>query len=275
MSTPSQRDLKQKAAAAYNAAADWYDAPENSFWDRFGTRTVERLALRAGMHVLDVCSGSGASALPAAQAVGPTGSVVAVDAAGELMARLEAKARDRQLRHLETRTGDFLEIDLPRADFDAVVCVFGIFFVADMPAALRFLWRRVTPGGQLAITTWGPRLFEPGNTAFWQAVQREQPDLYKQFNPWDAITSPDALRQVMSSAGITGVDVEMEPGQHRLGDSSAWWALVMGSGYRGTLEQLPDDARERIRAHNLAHLAAIGADAVEASVIYAVARKMP
>jgi predicted RNA methylase len=38
-----------------------------------------------GAHVLDVCCGTGASALPAAQAVGPEGKVIAVDLAGELL----------------------------------------------------------------------------------------------------------------------------------------------------------------------------------------------
>lgn len=54
----------------YNAAADSYDHPANTFWDRYGRRTVDRLRLRRGDRVLDVCCGSGASALPAAEAVG-------------------------------------------------------------------------------------------------------------------------------------------------------------------------------------------------------------
>jgi ubiquinone/menaquinone biosynthesis C-methylase UbiE len=54
----------------YNAAADHYDHPALSFWDRFGRRTVERLPLAPGMNVLDVCGGMGGSALPAAERVG-------------------------------------------------------------------------------------------------------------------------------------------------------------------------------------------------------------
>jgi ubiquinone/menaquinone biosynthesis C-methylase UbiE len=59
-------DTKDKATATYNAAADFYDDPRNSFWDRFGRRTIERLDLQPGARVLDVCCGSGASALRAA-----------------------------------------------------------------------------------------------------------------------------------------------------------------------------------------------------------------
>jgi hypothetical protein len=34
---------KAKAAAAYTAAADYFDYPVSSFWHRFGRQTVERL----------------------------------------------------------------------------------------------------------------------------------------------------------------------------------------------------------------------------------------
>ena len=43
MATPD--DAKAKATATYNAAADFYDDPANSFWDRFGRKTIERLRL--------------------------------------------------------------------------------------------------------------------------------------------------------------------------------------------------------------------------------------
>jgi len=61
---------RQKAATTYNAAADFFDHPANTFWARFGRRTIEYLGLKAGDRVLDVCCGSGASAIPAAEMVG-------------------------------------------------------------------------------------------------------------------------------------------------------------------------------------------------------------
>src|SRR5215471_15027600 len=69
----------------YNAAADHYDHPAVSFWDRYGRRTVGRLPLISGMAVLDVCCGMGASAIPAAERIAPTGHVIAVDLAEKLL----------------------------------------------------------------------------------------------------------------------------------------------------------------------------------------------
>src|SRR5215470_12679625 len=193
----TRADAKARATATYNAAADSYDDPANSFWELFGRRTIERLALQPGTRVLDVCCGSGASAIPAAQIVGPTGSVLGVDLADRLLALARAKATALGLRNVTFRSGDMLDLRLPPAGFDAVVCVFGVFFVPDIAAAVRALWENVRPGGKLAITTWGPRFLEPGNTAFWNSVREVRPDLYKGFNPWDRICDPPSLRAVL------------------------------------------------------------------------------
>jgi ubiquinone/menaquinone biosynthesis C-methylase UbiE len=40
---------------------------------------------------------------------------------------------------------DVLELDYQAESFDAVLCVFGIFFIPDMAAALREVWRLVRP----------------------------------------------------------------------------------------------------------------------------------
>jgi hypothetical protein len=49
-------DAQARAAATYNAAADAYDDPANSFWDRFGRRTVDRLGLPRSARVMRTLS---------------------------------------------------------------------------------------------------------------------------------------------------------------------------------------------------------------------------
>lgn len=264
---------KTNAAMAYNAAADHFDHPVSSFWHRFGLRTVERIGLRPGECVLDVCSGSGGSALPAADMVGPDGHVIAADLAERLIDLARAKAETKYLKNIEFRVDDMLALGYPDDSFDAVVCVFGIFFVPDMTEAVRELWRMVKPGGRLAITTWGPNLFEPANGAFWDAIDRERHDLHRAFNPWDRISEPDGLRDMLAQANVHSVDILAETGTHPLNTPDDWWKIALGSGYRGTLEQLDADTVDRVRQENLSRLANKRVNAIETNVIYAVATK--
>src|SRR5215471_16097064 len=105
-------EAQARAAATYNAAADRYDDPANSFWERFGRATIERLRPEPGSRILDVCCGSGASALPAAEVVGAQGSVLGVDLAQNLLELAREKAEARGLRNTEFHLGDMLDLSL-------------------------------------------------------------------------------------------------------------------------------------------------------------------
>ena len=262
-------DAKKKAAETYNAAADFFDHPSNTFWERYGRNTIRHLQLPPGARVLDVCCGSGASALPAAEVVGPTGSVTGVDLAENLLQLARAKATQRGLTNAEFQTGDLTNLQFADGAFDAVVCVFGIFFVPDMEAALGELRRVLRPGGRMAITTWGPRLFEPLNTAFWDAVRSVRPDLYKGFNPWDRISEAHALRSLLASAGLQNIQIVAENDSQPVGSFEEWWAAVMGSGYRGTIDQLSTAERARVEHENEAFIDREKIRSVEVSVLYA------
>jgi SAM-dependent methyltransferase len=166
-----------------------------------------------------------------------------------------------------------LALGLPSDHFDIVICGFGIFFVPDMNAAVRELWRMVRPGGRLVITTWGPRFFEPASSVFWSAVRAVRPDLFKGFNPWDRISDPAAVRSIFSDTNADTLDVVAEAGTHPLRSADDWWPMVLGTGYRGTVEQLDPAARAAVRSETIASIEAAGMKSVEANVVYAVATK--
>jgi SAM-dependent methyltransferase len=129
-----QREHSARAARTYAAAADNYMRPALGFWDRWGTATVARLPLSSGDAVLDVCCGAGASALPAARAVAPAGNVLGLDLAQPLLALAGQRAANLGLTNVSFRECDATASGLQSSSFDAVVCVFGVFFAADMPA---------------------------------------------------------------------------------------------------------------------------------------------
>ena len=266
-------DAKKKAATTYNAASDHYDDPANTFWERYGKRTVERLRLKPGARVLDVCCGSGASALPAAEAVGPSGSVVGVDLAESLLQLARTKAKQRGLENVEFRSGDMTNLPFETGSFDVVVCVFGIFFVPDMQLALHELKRVLRTGGTLAITTWGPRLFEPANTVFWNAVREARPDLHKGFNPWDRISEVEDVRSLLEAAGLSEIEAVAETGFQPVNSPEHWWSMILGSGYRGTVDQLSAADRERVRDANFGFINRASVQSVETNVVYALGHK--
>src|SRR5215510_7481453 len=245
-------NAQDRAAFTYNAAADFFDASPLSFWDYFGRRTIELASLSNGSRVLDACCGSGASALPAAEAVGPKGNVIGVDLAKQLLDLARTKAIQRRLTNIEFEVGDMLSMRFPPASFEAVVCVFGIFFVPDMANAVSELWSRIRPGGKLAVTTWGRNFCEPANNAFWCSIKEVRPDLHKGFNPWDRIDNPESLREVLHQARVTSPNVTAENRLHAINSAEDWWAIVLGSGYRGTVEQLTTVEQERVKEVNLA-----------------------
>ncbi|CAA9892583.1 Ubiquinone biosynthesis protein UbiE (fragment) [Candidatus Methylobacter favarea] len=213
------------------------------------------------------------SALAAAELVGPDGQVVAADLAERPIALAEAKAQTRGLDNIEFRVADMLDLGYPDAGFDAVVCVFGIFFVPDMVAAVKELWRMGKPGGRLAITTWGPDLFEPANGAFWDAVSDVRPDLQRSFNPWERISEPSGLREMLAEADIYNAAIIAESGTQPLTSPEDWWAIAIGSGYRGTLAQLDAEALTYVHEKNMAHLDEHQVRAIATNVIYAVCAK--
>jgi ubiquinone/menaquinone biosynthesis C-methylase UbiE len=266
-------NAQARAAFTYNAAADFYNASPLGFWDYFGRRTIELAALAIGSRVLDVCCGAGASALPAAEAVGPTGNVIGVDLAKQLLKSARAKAVHRRLGNIEFEVGDMLSLRFSPASFDAVVCVFGIFFVPDMARAVGELWSRIRPGGKLAVTTWGPNFCEPANGAFWSSIKDIRPDLYKGFNPWDRINDPAGLRKILDEGGAASPNIIPENRLHPIKSPEDWWTIVLGSGYRGTIEQLNPMERQKVKETNLAFIRDKKISAVETNVLYALGTK--
>lgn len=269
----NKQEAIAKAKITFNSAADYFDRPALSFWNRFGQRTIELADLQPGMRVLDVCCGTGASAIPAAMRVGATGSVLGVDLADALLELARNKSQQQGLKNIEFQCADFSNLDLPSESFEAIVCVFGIFFLPDMEAAVAELWRMLRPGGTLAITSWGARVFEPANRTFWNAIESERPDLYRQFTPWDRISEPASLQALVKSCGAIDVEVFAQTDSHQLATPEDWWTMAMGGGLRGTIDRLDAAAQERVKSINLEFLQANDIQALDSDVLYAIARK--
>jgi ubiquinone/menaquinone biosynthesis C-methylase UbiE len=266
-------DAKRSATFTFNAASDAYDDSALGFRDYFGRKAVEKLNIREGARVLDVCCGSGSSAIPAAELVGASGFVIGVDLADRLLALAREKARQRALQNITFRVADMLDLDFQAESFDAVLCVFGIFFVPDMPTAVRELWRFVRPGGKLAITSWGRNVLEPANGVFWRSVRELRSELHKLSKPWDRIADPVGLRQMLREGGVEAEEVIAENRWHPIRSPEDWWTIVLGSGRREAIEHLTATQVTAVKKANLAFVRDHRITRLETNALHAIATK--
>lgn len=131
----------------FDAVATRYDAMNRMMtFGREGRwrRVVERaVRARAGMRVLDLAAGTGASTAPFARAGADT---VACDFSPGMLA--EGRRRHPDLTFV---AGDALQLPFRDRAFDAVTISFGLRNVADVDAALAELARVTVPGGRLVV----------------------------------------------------------------------------------------------------------------------------
>jgi SAM-dependent methyltransferase len=216
--------------------------PGLSLHDYLGRRILERLTVRRGMRVLEVCHPSHVIPIP-------------------------------PLDGAEWHVADICAIPHDTVGFDVVLCGFGIHHARDMTATSRRLWQLVRPAGQLLIATWSQQLFEPADAAFWETVRHVEPSLGTPFNPWDAIDTPERLVDMLAAAGIPGGQVAEEPYLHPLKEAEEWWEIVMHSHYRAIVEQLAPFAREAVELLTVRHLTEREIDWINAGALFALARK--
>lgn len=265
--------LHLKVTTTYDAAADHFDDPGVEFWQRHGRRTVEQLALRPGSRVLDVGCGTGASALPAARTVGPTGHVTGIDLAENMLARARAKAAADGIDNVTFTVADMTALDGSSARYDAIVSVFSIFFVPDMARQVATLWRLLEPGGQLAITVWGPGAMEPAAGVFGEEVRRVRPDIPVAGRPWERLTEPENLRRLLQDAGTATPELRVFADKQPPWQAADWWTIAMGSGYRWEIDQLTPGQRETVRRRTIDRLTDMGVRMIETGALAATARK--
>lgn len=266
-------DRKQGLAKVFDAAADHYRQGPAYSWGQIGAALVAAAAPKPGERVLDVASGAGTTAIPAAKAVGPTGSVVAIDLSEQLLELAAEDAAQQRVTNLTTHVGDMEATGYADGSFDVVLCSLGIFFTADIPAALRELWRMVAPGGRLAISTWAGDGVSEVFELFFASVKDLWPELPEDDTlPWDSIGTPAGLAAAFATAGTTTATVQTFALSEGV-ETDHLWALFMGAGLRGLLDRFSTDQQLQIRDGLVERLADRGITSIDYRLLFAVATK--
>jgi SAM-dependent methyltransferase len=163
-----------------------------------------------GQRVLDVATGIGEPAMTATRHVGPSGSVVAIDQAPQMLAVARERMQAAGVENVEFVEGDAETAPLPPGSFDAVVSRWGLQFFQDPVGALARFRARLIPGGWLAAAIWGPPERVPLISLPFRALAgdgQRPPSLPQGPNPF-ALSEQAMLRQVVRDAGFADIQSE-------------------------------------------------------------------
>ncbi|MDP9332085.1 MAG: methyltransferase domain-containing protein [Actinomycetota bacterium] len=234
-----------------------WDGDEGAYWaahaDHFDRSAIpyhRRLLASASIgesdRVLDIGCGTGQTSLLAARAA-TNGSALGVDLSSHMLAYARRRAADEGIENVSFEQADAQIHPFETAAFDVGISNTGATFFGDLVAGLTNIGRALRPGGRLALLTWQPlpnnewvREFT-GALAAGRDLPAPPPDVPSPF----ALSDPDRVRSILTSAGFTHIELE--------GTSEGmWFGTDAVDAYRFVLgllgwmlEGLDDDGRAR------------------------------
>ncbi|OHV72832.1 SAM-dependent methyltransferase [Ensifer sp. LCM 4579] len=237
---------------AWDRIAPGYDRTntETQMW--LGGEALRKAGLQAGMCFLDVASGSGALAIPAAR-IGA--EVVAVDQSRVMLGLLQERAGNEGL-DIGTHIMDGHALGFDDNTFDMAGSQFGVMLFPDMPKGIREMTRVVKPGGQVLIIAYG----DPHQIDFLAFLVTAVQSVRPEFNgpPMDPpplpfqLSDPERLAVELAKAGLKDVKVETMTESTAFESGAELWdwivcsnpiveevlgSLALSEGERGVIRQ--------------------------------------
>lgn len=243
--------------ATVSAWRKW-QAPLAAFTRGATEAILEAAQLRPGMRVLDLASGVGDPALSIAEAVGPSGHVVATDLGPGMIGLAEELARARGLRNIEFRVAHVESLPFPDESFDVVTCRFGVMFFPDQLKAFQECRRVLKRGGRVAFVVWGKRE-QPflgttvGILSKYVDVPPPDPDAPHAF----MFGERGLLKSRLETAGFAQVSEEVRTVLGRwVGPPEQYWQQFteVAAPFRPLVAKLTGETRTRAEAEILAGL---------------------
>jgi ubiquinone/menaquinone biosynthesis C-methylase UbiE len=165
------RLLRDEAFAAFRDE-DLFKSLARRAWARGYTELLERpnredvqkspeimkaLAFRPGERVADIGAGTGYFTFQVAEAVGPSGTVLALDIAPEMLEYLDLRVKARKATNVSLRRVAADDPQLAPASVDTILMIDAIHYVKDRAAYGRKLLPALAPGGRLVIIDYRPK----------------------------------------------------------------------------------------------------------------------
>lgn len=171
---------------------------------REARRLLEYVSCESGQTILDIATGTGLVAVPAAQKVIPDGFVIGVDISPGMLSQARSKIAAREINNLELIEADIESVEFQPEQFDMIFCCSALVYISDIPAILNKCYNWLKSGGCLAFTT-------PYKTSYLAEVKvKVCQDLFNIDLPHiiRPLWTPEKCRNLLEQSGLKNIAIE-------------------------------------------------------------------
>ena len=232
MASPSPEQIIEGQRQDWNRVAGGWEK-----WDRFfdeqmaflNHRLVGDARLRAGLHVLDLGSGTGYPALLTAQTVGASGSVIGIDLAEQMLDAATRKAAELKLSNVTFQTGDVTTLPFEAASFDAVITRFCLMFLPEIPKAVAEIARVLKQDTWVAAAVWSAPEKNPYLKIPMDTIKQfmELPPLDPSAPGIFRLAKPGELATMLQEAGFSDISEHEFLGDVRFAAADQYFSSLM------------------------------------------------
>jgi len=248
---------KQEIVGVFSRAAPSYDVVGPRQFSYFAGRLVEFVDPEAGIELLDVATGTGATLLAVAERLADSGRLVGVDLSPEMLERAAERVRERSLVNVSLHLMDAEALKFADESFDCVLSSFGLSSLPDKPGALQEFRRVLRPGGRIGLLDAFGWYFQHDPRWAWQEEVLRSFGVLRDYHWTDAEAE---LVQALGQARFCEVETASDACPLVFSSDEQWWRWIWSHGTRRLLETVPRARRDELKHALLCGLASCRED---------------
>ncbi|GAB6156272.1 demethylmenaquinone methyltransferase [Desulfosporosinus burensis] len=166
------KDKATYVQETFNSIAGHYDFMNSLMslgmdkrWRRIA---VQRVGAKPGMHMLDVCCGTGQLSMELGSTVGVEGTVTGLDFSHKMLdvakRSLEQSSNRDRIKFIQ---GNAMELPFPSNTFDGATVGWGLRNLPDLRQGIKEMVRTVKPGGRIVSLDMAKPTFPGFKQAYW------------------------------------------------------------------------------------------------------------
>jgi len=229
----------------FDRAASSYGRVGPDFFSVLGALLVEHATVLAGSRLIDIAAGTGAVSLAAFDQLGPTGSVLAVDLAPEMLTHLRQRLDGKLPTSLVTAVMDAECLSLRGGSFDVALSGIALQSMLHPQSAALEMCRVLRSGGAFGISISKGWWWEEDPRWNWHATLLDGLGVVLEGAP--PSSGEHFIDQLLFDMPLSGIERSREVLEFEFEDADVFWKWCWSHGWRGVIERLTAEQRDGYR----------------------------